>query len=146
MSVSRRKFISSSAVLSAALFLKPVTVVMAQDSSLWSNPTKTNSQLYSRATFEPLVGDTFRVRAGKQTVDLKLVAIADMKSNAAGITTGRTSSTDCFSLRFHASSHLPVTATFHNLEHKTLGSFGLFMTQSDAGSGFLHTAVVSHRA
>lgn len=145
MSVSRRKFISSSAVLSAAFFLKPVTIVMAQD-SLWSNPTKTNSQLYSRATFEPLVGDTFRVRAGKQTVDLKLVAIADMKSNAAGITTGRTSSTDCFSLRFHATTQLPATATFHNLEHKSLGSFGLFMTQSDAGSGFLHTAVVNHRA
>ena len=144
MSISRRKFISSSAALSAALFLKPGNLVMGQDAA-WSNHAKTNSQLYSRATFEPLVGETFRVSVGKQTVALKLVAIADMKSASAGITTGRTSSTDCFSLRFHASAKLPKAATPHNLEHKSLGSFGLFMTQSDAGSGFLHTAIVNNR-
>lgn len=143
MFISRRNFLTASAALSAALFLKPDAFVLGRD-SLWSNSASLNasgSQFYSQATFEPLVGDTFRVRVDKQTFDLKLVAVADMKSNASDITTG----TDCFSLRFHASKPLPPTDTFHNLEHKSLGSFGLFMTQSDAGSGFLHTAIVNHR-
>jgi hypothetical protein len=116
---------------------------------VWSNPGTPGSsshQLYRRAAFEPLLGDTFRVRVEKQTIDLKLVSIVDMKSNAAAITSARTIPTDCFSLRFHAAKALPATATFHNLEHTSLGSFGLFMTQSDAGSGFLLTAIVNHPA
>lgn len=147
MKVSRRNFLRSSAALSAALFLKPGTSVLGQN-PVWSNTAALSSaasQFYSRATFEPLVGDTFRVRVENQMIDLKLVAITDLKSEAAGITTGKTSRTDCFSLRFHASHPLPASATFHNLEHKSLGSFGLFMTQSDAGSGFLHTAIVNRR-
>ncbi|HEY5885998.1 MAG TPA: hypothetical protein VIT88_15025 [Pyrinomonadaceae bacterium] len=148
MSVSRRNFLTSSAALSVAFMLKPGTSVLGQNSVPSNNARlrSTSSQFYSRATFEPLVGDTFRVRVDTQTIDLKLVSIADIKSNAAGITTGRTSRMDCFSLRFHASKPLPATATLHNLEHQSLGSFGLFMTQSDAGSGFLQTAIVNHRA
>lgn len=146
MSVSRRNFLRSSAALSAAFLLKPGTSVLGQDSVRSSNASlgSTFSQFYSRATFEPLVGDIFRVRVDTHTIDLKLVSVAEMKSNASGITTGKTSM-ECFSLRFHASKPLPATATFHTLEHHSLGSFGLFMTQSDAGSGFLQTAIVNHR-
>lgn len=148
MSVSRRNFLRSSAALSAALFLKPGTSVLAREN--WSNnQLQTNSvasQFYSRATFEPHLGDTFRVRAGDQAVDLKLVALSDMKTESTEITTAKTRATDCFSLRFHASTPLPASAkNVHTLEHKSLGSFGLFMTQSDAGSGFLLTAIVNHR-
>ena len=148
MSVSRRNFLRSSAALSVAFLLKPGTSVLGQDSLRSNNAIlgSTSSQFYSRATFEPLVGDTFRVRVDTHTIDLKLVSVAEMKSNASGITTGKTSRMDCFSLRFHASKPLPATATFHTLEHQSLGSFGLFMTQSDAGSGFLQTAIVNHRA
>lgn len=148
MSVSRRNFLRSSAALSAAFLLKPGTSVLGQDSVRSNNANlgSTFSQFYSRATFEPLVGDTFRVRVDTHTIDLKLVSVAEMKSNASGITTGKTSRMDCVSLRFHASKPLPATATFHTLEHQSLGSFGLFMTQSDAGSGFLQTAIVNHRA
>ena len=144
MSVSRRNFLTSSAALSAALFFKPGTFVLGQDSR-WIGVNSTPSDFYSRATFEPYLGDTFRVRVGQQTVDLKLVALADMKTESAGITTGTTRSTDCFSLRFHASAPLPSSNTVHILEHKSLGSFGLFMTQSEAGSGFLHTAIINNR-
>jgi len=147
MSVSRRNFLRSSAALSAALFLKPGSFVLGQKK--WSNnQLGTNtvaSQLYCRATFEPLLGDTFHIRAGRQTIDLKLVALSDMKTESAEITTGKAGSTDCFSLRFHASAPLPSSSTAHTLEHKSLGSFGLFMTQSEAGSGFLLTAIVNQR-
>ena len=147
MSVSRRNFLRSSAALSAAFLLKPGTSVLGQGSVRSNNASlrSTSSQFYSRATFEPLVGDTFRVRSDSQTVDLKLVSVADMQSSAPDITTGRASHMDCFSLRFHASEPLPETTTFHHLEHQSLGSFGLFMTQSDAGSGFLQMAIVNHR-
>lgn len=147
MSVSRRNFLRSSAALSAALFLKPDTFVLGQKK--WSNSqlgtNSVASQFYSRATFEPHLGDTFRVRVGKQTVDLKLVALSDLNTESTEITAGKTGSTDCFSLRFHASAPLPSSKNFHTLEHKSLGSFGLFMTQSDAGSGFLLTAIVNQR-
>jgi len=152
MSVSRRKFLRSSAALSAALVLKPGTFILGQDSMQskrapdFHGKTGVDSgqfQSYSRAMFEPHVGDIFRVRAGKQTVDLKLVALNDLNPRSAGITTGRTNRTDCFSLRFRASTPLPTTATIHTLNHSMMGSFDLFMIQSEKGNQFLHTAIVN---
>jgi len=146
MSVSRRKFIRSSAALSAALFLKPGTLILGRDSN-WSNNYNTavnpGQSKYTWAMFEPYIGDTFRVRAGTQTVNLKLVALTDLSSSSPRVT-GRTNSSDCFSLQFQSSTPLPATATIHTLDHSVLGSFDLFMTQSEVGSGFLATAIVNH--
>jgi hypothetical protein len=96
--------------------------------------------------FEPYVGDIFNVRAGKQIVQLKLVALENVAPTSRGITTGRVARTDCFSLRFHASSPLPATARIHNLNHSKLGSFDLYMSQSQNGRKFLQTAIVNHLA
>lgn len=134
MSVSRRRFLKSGAVVSAALVLKPGTFILGQN-SLWSNTSINSVQPYSREMFEPYVGDTFQVRVGKQIVDLKLVALENLPP---------ASRTDGFSLQFHAAKRLPTTAKFHNLNHKKLGSFDLFMGQSKAGGKFLHTAIVNH--
>ena len=134
MSVSRRRFLKSSAVVSAALVLKPGTFILGQN-SLWSNNPVNSVQPYSREMFEPYVGDTFQVRVGKQMVDLKLVTLQNLP---------QASRTDGFSLQFQASKRLPTTAKIHTLNHKAVGSFDLFMGQSKAGSKFLHTAIVNH--
>jgi hypothetical protein len=93
--------------------------------------------------FEPYVGDVFRVRAGKQTIDLKLVALENSQPVSPGITTGNIARTDCFSLRFETSKRLSARSRIHNLNHRQIGSFDLFMAPSQEGSKFLHTAVIN---
>lgn len=142
MSVSRRRFLKAGAVLSAALVLKPSSLVFGRN-SLWSNNSPNSAQSYSREMFEPYVGDVFRVRVGKQMVDLKLVALEDSKPASPSITTGKTARTDCFSLRFQARTQLPGTGRVHSLKHTQLGGFDLFMIQSKEGATFQHTAVIN---
>jgi len=149
MSVSRRKFLKSGAVVSAALFLKPSTFIFGQEShsNISLKPGTSYSreiQSYSREMFEPYIGDIFRVRVGKRMVDLKLVALEDMQRASHGITTGRIARTDCFSLRFHTATRLPDIGKIHKLKHSKLGSFDLFMTQSKKNGKFRHTAIVNH--
>ena len=141
MSVSRRRFLKSGAVVSAALVLNPSTFVFGND-SITSNSAATRqaSQFYTREMFKPYIGDTFRVRVGKQIVDLKLVSLTDEKPKS----NGKKTCTDCFSMRFHALQQLPATATAHTLNHNKLGNFDLFMVQSKAGAKFLQTAIVNH--
>ena len=142
MSVSRRRFLTAGAFMSAALVLKPGTFAFGRN-SLWSNNTSNSHQAYSREMFEPYLGDIFRVRVGKQMVDLKLVALENSEPASPNITTGKIARTDCFSLRFHASTQLPGTGRVHNLRHTQLGGFDLFMVQSKEGATFRHTAVIN---
>ena len=145
MSVSRRKFLTAGAVMSAALVLKPGTFVFGRN-SLWSNNSPNPDHGYRREMFEPYVGDVFRVHVGKQIVDLKLVALENISPASRGITTGKPARTDCFSMQFHAIRPLPVTGRIHNLNHSKLGSFDLFMSPSKKGGKFLQTAIVNHIA
>jgi len=142
MSISRRRFLRSAAVVSAVVVLKPGTFVLGQ-SSRWSNTSSIPFQSYSREMFEPYVGDVFQVRAGKQIVDLKLVALDDSQAVSPGITTGNTARTDCFSLRFETSRRLSAISKIHNLNHSQIGSFDLFTAPSEKGGKFLHTAVIN---
>jgi hypothetical protein len=153
MSVSRRRFLRNGALLSAAFMLKPASAALGKNSP-WSakanydlNHVKAGSKpfhSYSREMFEPYVGDIFRVRVGKQTVDLKLVALTPVEQKSAKVTTGKIARTDCFSMRFHASKPLPTTARTHQLSHAKLGNFDLFMNQSNTGREFVQLAVVNH--
>ena len=148
MSVSRRRFLTSGALVSAALLFKSGTTALGSISTPASagngaTPMKPVHS-YSREMFQPYVGDIFRVRVGKQTVDLKLVALSDVAPAKSGITTGKTARTDCFSMRFHAVKSLPATASSRELHHTKLGTFELLMTQSTDGSSFVHTAIVNH--
>jgi len=143
MSVSRRRFLRSAAVVSAALVLKPGTFAFGRN-SLWSNNSNNPDHSYRREMFEPYIGDVFRVRVDKQTVDLKLVALENVSPASRGITTGKTARTDCFSMRFHATRSLPATARTHTLNHSKLGSFDLFISQSKDRGKFLQTAIVNH--
>ncbi len=143
MSVSRRKFLTAGAIMSAALVLKPGTFAFGQN-SLWSNNSHNPDHAYRREMFEPYIGDVFRVRVGKQMVDLKLVALEKLSPASRDITTGKVHRTDCFAMRFQAASPLPAHATSRNLNHSKLGSFDLFMSQSKDRGKFLHTAIVNH--
>src|ERR1051325_7269698 len=119
MSVSRRKFLKSGAVVSAALVLKPSTFILGQN-SIWTNNSPKPAHAYSRDMFGPYVGDVFRVRVGKQTVDLNLVALEVFQPGSHGITPGKIPRTDCFSLRFHAARRFPATTGLHSLKHNRL--------------------------
>jgi len=138
-------FLRSAAVVSAALVFKPGSFVYGQSSQWSNNPVKsTPSVVYRREMFEPYVGDMFRVRVGKQMVALKLVALENFAPASRGITTGRVTRTDCFSMRFHATTPLPASAQTLHLNHSKLGNFDLFTSQSKNGRMFVHTAVVNH--
>jgi hypothetical protein len=139
--------------VSAALVLKPAAYAFGKNSP-WSksfdhhgpHPDKTAKpfRAYSRETFEPFIGDVFRVRVGKQTVDLKLVALTTIKPVSAGITTGKAARTDCFSMHFLATKPLSGASQAHKLSHAKLGNFDLFMSESRSGREFVQTAVVNH--
>jgi hypothetical protein len=141
MSVTRRSFLRSGAIMSAALVLKPGTFVLGE------NSPRSNSQspvhAYSREMFAPYIGDIFRVRVGKQMVDLKLVALEDFQPASHGITTGKIARTDCFSLRFQAAKQFPAITGLHSLKHSKVGSFDLFMIHSEERARFQHTAIVN---
>ena len=143
MSVSRRRFLKAAAVVSTTLVLKPGTFVLGRN-SLWSNNPANPDHAYRREMFQPYLGDLFHVRVGKQMVNLKLVAIDNVSPASRGITTGKVARTDCFSMRFHATTQLPVTAQTRKLNHRKLGTFDLFMSQSKDGGKFLHTVIVNH--
>jgi hypothetical protein len=145
MSVSRRRFLSSGAVLSAGLLLKPGTFILGQESQRSDRSPEANTvHSYRREMFEPYVGDVFRVRVGKQIVDLKLVALDNLQRTSRGITTGKIARTDGFSLRFQATTPLPAGVDTHNLNHSKVGSFDLFMTQSSSDARFIQTAIINH--
>lgn len=143
MSVSRRRFLKSGAVVSAALVLKPGALAFGHN-SLWTNTTNpASAHSYRREMFAPYVGDVFRVRMGKQTVDLKLVALENAPQPSRGVTTGKVARTDCFSIRFHAATSLPTRSGLQSLNHKELGQFDLFVSQAKNGSQFVLTAIVN---
>lgn len=146
MSVSRRRFLKSAAILSAAFALKPAVSAFGRNSKWGESVSSDSDHLYRRDMFEPYVGDVFRVRVGKQMVDLKLMALENVAPAYRGITTGKVARTDCFSLRFHASTPLPGSSRIHNLSHGKLGRFDLFMSPSQKGSKFMHTAIINHFA
>lgn len=147
MSVSRRRFLTVGAVMSAALVLKPGTFVFGRDSQ-WSNNLANSlpDHTYRRDMFEPYVGDVFHVRVGKQIIDLKLIALDTVSPTSRGITTGKVACTDCFSMRFQTTRRLPSAARIHSLNHSKLGSFELFMSESKKGDKFLQTAIINHVA
>lgn len=152
MSLPRRRFLKSGAVVSAALLLKPRTFIFGENSlsNTSLNPVRSFSlhhvESYSREMFEPYIGDIFRVRVGKRVIRLKLIALENVSPASCGITTGKITRTDCFSMRFHTASPLPRNARIHQLSHRKLGSFDLYMSQSKDGGKFLQTAIVNHIA
>jgi hypothetical protein len=157
MSVSRRKFIKSSALtaLSAGLIFKAGESAFGQkktpDRPIFKFEVPYEAQqnpilYYNRATFEPYVGGTFIGRDARgRAIELRLVSVKEYKPDPGKrITTGGTRKIDSFSLTFNASTSLPPFTSIHVIEHAVLGKFDLFLQHSGDSSQLIYQAVISH--
>lgn len=145
MSVSRRRFLKSGAIsaMSAGLVLQSTRSAFGGNSAgkslgLSSAGGRFN---YSRANFEPHLGSTFKVRLGKDSVNLKLIDLVDYQrsSKRQMPVTG----TESFVLAFRAPKTLHHHSTTQKLEHPALGKFDLFMTGSQDRGKIFYTAVIN---
>ena len=129
MSVSRRRFLKSGTLggLAAGLMLKSNGFALGHD--LNDSNDHPPGFDYSRATFEPHVGSTFRLLQGNQTHDLTLVNLTDYQQTRTS-RSSKAKSTESFVLSFRAPKSLSRTSTYR-LEHAKLGTFDLFI----AGNG-----------
>lgn len=144
MSVSRRRFLKSGAMgaVSAGLVLQSARNAFAGTSTEPGlNAGGRFGFSYSRASFEPHVGSSFRVRVGENSVNLKLVNLVDYKapSKRRMPVTG----TESFMLAFRAPKSLAHRSATQKLEHPALGKFDLFMTGSQDRGRILYTAVIN---
>jgi hypothetical protein len=146
MSVSRRRFLRSGALsaVSAGLVLQSAREVFGGNSiepSLGApNAGGRFVFNYSRANFEPHVGSSFRLRVGKDSVNLKLVDLVDYKARSGfPMPTG----TESFVLAFRAPKTLSHHSATQKLEHAALGKFDLFMTGSKDRGRIFYTAVIN---
>ena len=101
---------------------------------------------FTRTTFEPYVNGIFRVRAGKNAVNMTLVNVRDCTPNRKSmLLTKKSRRSDCFALEFRATGKLTDLTTIYNVEHGALGTFALFMTRRDGPRGiYFYEAVFNH--
>lgn len=164
MPVNRRSFLKSGAmsVLTTALTLNYVAPAHGQEgeqarpAEVRKAPTAEaeipfqaqQSPLYffTPETFQPYVGGIFVARAGRNSIEMTLVAVRDCTPKATTkITTGKPRQTDCFALEFSAADTLTDLTTIYDVSHAALGEFPLFLTQRRAPRGkFLYEAVFNH--
>lgn len=156
MPVSRRRFIKFGAMASVtAGFLSPFNALAQK--RIQSGPLMDYFEIpseakqvpfsyYRRATFEPYVGGIFTARDARgRIIKLKLVRIAAYAPDPrTRITTGTSRDTECFSLRFKASSALPPFSSIQKIEHPVLGSFDLFLIRSDKNGLINYEATINH--
>jgi hypothetical protein len=157
MSVSRRKFIKSSALtaLSAGLIFKAGESAFGQKKTpdrpvlKFEVPYEAQQNpilYYTRATFEPYVGGTFIGRDARgRVIEMELLSVKEYKPDAERrITTGGTRKLDSFTLTFRAATSLPPFTSIHMIEHGVLGKFDLFLQRSGDTSQLIYQAVISH--
>ena len=143
MTMKRRTFLRAGTMsaLATGLVLSKLDFVFAQDprhhdpKQDFAVPAETKSEKtfsYTRDTFKPHVGSTFRGRGvGGSDVELVLVAVRDRgPSEKAKQVTKRARNSDNFSLVFRADGELTDLTTIHRLEHAALGEVVLFLTRS----------------
>ena len=146
MSVSRRRFLKSGAIgaVSAGLVLQSARTVLGNSIEPGlSTPNQKGRFVsnYSRASFEPLVGSSFKVRIGENSVNLKLIDLVDYRASSKRQMP--VIGTESFVLAFRAPKSLSLRSTTQKLEHPALGKFDLFMTGSKDRGRILYTAVIN---
>ena len=156
MSVSRRKFIKSTALtgLAAGLFFKAGDLAFAQKKVpdrpiLKSEVPYEASQnpiiYYNHATFEPYIGGTFIGRDARgRPVELRLASVTQYKPKSSAITRGKARDTESFTLTFTASRALPEFTSIHVIEHPVLGRFDLFLQRAGDNSEIVYQATITH--
>jgi hypothetical protein len=157
MPVSRRSFLRSGATvaLTAGLAFKAAPLAFGQSGATTDQTTAVPFEAqqsplfyFERETFQPYVGSTFRVSAGRSTAEMTLKEVRDMTPSAASNQAMKASSqTDCFALIFNSGVKLSELTTIYGVEHAALGKFSLFLTRRDDLSGaraHVYEAVFNH--
>lgn len=150
MLIARRKFVQSSLLFGAVLFLGNARSGFARalaEDGLSDNVLRDPVYRFSRETFEPYVGGYFEAPDARgDMVALKLLKVDSYTSNATTkITTGRPPSTETFSLLFSAEAALPSLMSVHSIKHGALGEFKLGLIRRDGPSREIYyEAVFNH--
>jgi hypothetical protein len=141
MPLSRRIFLrrSTLAALAAGCALSPGVKVFGR-SPLGPSPARV-SQIpyeaalspvfdYTRETFAPYVGGSFRGTLNGSSVYLQLLRVSDYNPSAGTrLTTEQGQATRSFRLTFQAGRSLSNRTSVHQLQHAALGKFSLFMSR-----------------
>jgi hypothetical protein len=102
--------------------------------------------LFTRETFEPLVGGSFRGASDGRSASLKLLRVSGYDPSArTRLVTGATRATKSFTLTFRAGRSLSPKTSTHQLEHADLGKFSLFMTPYVSPRGHVYYEAVFNR-
>lgn len=156
MPLTRRRFLKAGTLtaLAAGSALDPLR---AFGLDLAGNPTHNfqlpseagpSPALFTRETFEPLVGNSFRGASDGRSASLKLLRVSGYDPAArTRLVTCATRPTKSFALTFRAGRSLSPKTSIHQLEHADLGEFSLFMTRYVNPNGHVYyEAVFSHVA
>ena len=159
MPVSRRRFLRSgaTAVLTTAAALHAFPHAFAQigakhdpsrDFQLPYEAQQDPLFFFRRETFQPYVGGTFRVSAGRRGVDMTLDNVRDCtpSARALAVTKKKARETDCFALTFSSRGELSDLTTVYDVKHPALGGFALFLTRRDGPDGVYFYEAVFNRA
>ncbi len=170
MPTPRRLFLKSGimATLCAGLNFGSLVSVLAQDKrdspyAVIPQEAKSERNFYfTKSTFDPYLESSFRVQLGRKVTELRLVKVADCTPGASQTaqatrrtTTAKTATkssatnanpdSQCFLLVFSAAEQLSQFQTIFPIEHDALGSFSLFLVETeDADGSFYYTATYNH--
>lgn len=151
MLIARRKFVQSSLLFGAVLFLgnarSGFARVLAANGKLPDDVLHDPVYRFTRETFEPYVGGSFEAPDARgEMVALKLLKVDSYAPRATTkITTGRPEGTETFSLLFSAEAGLAGLTNIHSIKHGALGEFKLGLTRKDGPGGEIYyEAVFNH--
>jgi hypothetical protein len=127
MAISRRKFVKAASLLTLSVGapVKAAEVLSWTDtrSGLESFPFRTSTSLLDMQSFSRCLGTTFLLKDSiSKTTVFQLIEVHDWQPNVT-LTAGR----ECFSLIFLADDTARLPQNTYAVEHKSLGSFQLFV-------------------
>ena len=100
---------------------------------------------FTRETFEPYVGGVFIARAGRNSVEMKLLRVRDCTPKSTKLVKGTAPKTDCFALEFSSDGTLTDLTSVYDVRHAALAEFPLFLTRRDGPDGTnFYEAVFNH--
>ena len=160
MSIERRRFLKSVTLsaVSAGLALSVGQSVFGQKKKLetvertigFQIPIKAQQDplfYFTEATFRPYINGYFQApNARGELVSLKLLSVTGYKPKPGSMVATASSArqTQSFSVMFQSSERLPPFTSIHNVQHPSLGKFGLFLTPREKDGEFYYEAVFNH--
>jgi len=154
MPIPRRLFLKSTVMttLCAGLHFGSLSSVFAQDKS--STPytpiphevTTERNFYFTKNSFDRHIDSIFRVQLGRKVTELRLIKVQDCTPGVKQATR-ESLSTDskCFMLVFSSGEQLSPLQTIFPMEHGALGSFSIFLVETEDERGRLYyTAIYNH--